>query len=377
MVNIEDKELKKFDFPFNSIYTPVVPCVLDGNLSFLETVWKMLYDLNRVVNAVNANHEDIEQLATEINNLITDKLSVLWVEIDITAKPIKANKSFAEIKAAAEKGIVILKTSNSFAMLDSCTESLAVFNRVAGLAEVKYNINSDESVTIETFILAAQNQPATFTAKVNFNGGFIAKNGEFKDTVKCDALVTANAGVSVPTPTSTSSRSLATNIDYVGTVAQDTLVSAKSYAAQQDSINLTNATNYTNTKCSETLESATNYTNTKCSETLENANGHSDSGDATTLAQAKRYSDNHFSHITLTKNEDGTFSTDLAFSVIYLNITRGVLCDVRYSPPDVKGSVYVLYLSIYSPSKLTFIGTGDATALHVCTIDMNGTVTYS
>lgn len=36
MIIIKDKELEKVKIPLNSVYTPVIPCVLDGNLSF----WK-------------------------------------------------------------------------------------------------------------------------------------------------------------------------------------------------------------------------------------------------------------------------------------------------------------------------------------------------
>lgn len=97
MITIKNKELEKVNIPLNSVYTPVIPCVLDGNLSFLEMVWKLLYHINVIVDAVNANHGDIEDLAQAINDLIVDKLSVMWVEVDITAKPPKANKTFAEI----------------------------------------------------------------------------------------------------------------------------------------------------------------------------------------------------------------------------------------------------------------------------------------
>lgn len=108
MINIKDKELEKVNIPLNSVYTPVIPCVLDGNLSFLEALWKILHHINVIVDAVNANHGDIEDLAQAINELIEDKLSVMWVELDLTARPIKANKTFAEIAEGMRKGIVFL-----------------------------------------------------------------------------------------------------------------------------------------------------------------------------------------------------------------------------------------------------------------------------
>ena len=73
MINIKDKELEKVNIPLNSIYAPVIPCVLDGNLSFLEMLWKILYHINVIVDGVNANHGDIEDLAQAINELDADK----------------------------------------------------------------------------------------------------------------------------------------------------------------------------------------------------------------------------------------------------------------------------------------------------------------
>ena len=112
MINIKDKELEKVNIPLNSVYTPVIPCVLDGNLSFLEVLWKILHHINVIVDGVNANHGDIEDLAQAINELIEDKLSVMWVEFDPTVKPIKANKTFAEIAEGMRKGIVFLTIKN-------------------------------------------------------------------------------------------------------------------------------------------------------------------------------------------------------------------------------------------------------------------------
>ena len=69
MINIKDKELEKVNIPLNSVYAPVIPCVLDGNLSFLEVLWKILYHINVIVDGVNANHGDIEDLAQAINEI--------------------------------------------------------------------------------------------------------------------------------------------------------------------------------------------------------------------------------------------------------------------------------------------------------------------
>lgn len=364
-MNIDkDKQLTNFVFPFNSIYTPVIPCVLDGNLSFLETVWKIMYDINKVVDAVNSNHDDILQLANEINNLINDKLSVLWVEVDTNVKPVKANKTFSEITTATKNGVVLLKyvdnvKQNHFCILNYINSFGCSFNYFNETFETVIYINSDETVTI------------TSTAYITENGGTITGRTVFTNDVLFQK------SISVPSVTTTSPRTYATNIEYVGNVAAEVLKNAKTYADTQDATVTTNAHNYTDTICAKVLKDAKDYADTGDTNTLAAAKTYADTQDITTLATAKRYSDNHFSHITLTKNEDGTFSTDLAFSVIYLNITRGVLCDVRYVPEIERNTVNVLSLSTYNSSNIVFVGVIDANTTHVCTISNDGTVTYA
>ena len=54
MINIKDKELEKVNIPLNSVYAPVIPCVLDGNLSFLEVLWKILHHIHRLIGVTNS-----------------------------------------------------------------------------------------------------------------------------------------------------------------------------------------------------------------------------------------------------------------------------------------------------------------------------------
>lgn len=102
--------IKPFWFPFASVYVPVTPCVLDGSLSFLEMVWKLLKDLNKVVEAANANHTDILTIVTEIERiygLIAEKLSYLEVNFTENDGTVTADKTLEEILAAYEDGIVL------------------------------------------------------------------------------------------------------------------------------------------------------------------------------------------------------------------------------------------------------------------------------
>lgn len=101
---------KPFWFPFASVYVPVTPCVLDGSLSFLEMVWKLLHNLNEVNAATNANHQDILTLADQIEGLeqlIDQKLDYLEVVFTENDETITADKTVPEISAAYDDKIVI------------------------------------------------------------------------------------------------------------------------------------------------------------------------------------------------------------------------------------------------------------------------------
>ena len=412
MITIKDKELEKVNIPLNSVYTPVIPCVLDGNLSFLEMVWKLLYHINVIVDAVNANHGDIEDLAQAINELIVDKLSVMWVEVDFTARPIKANKTFAEIAEGMRKGIVFLTIKNEDEILIFIpiysSNSAINFLRIDAKNEVVVSIRPDESVTLYQYSFATEDHPTTFQAQVTFNNTVdFNKFTEFAETTRFYKLITADSGITVPTATAASARTLAANLEYVGNACSETLTAAKEYADTQDAAVQKSATIYTNTKCGETLAaaktyadtqdqtiltSAKTYADTKCGETLTAANTYTDTicsktlaaaktyadtQDETTLTSAKTYTDSKFAHVGIVKNVDGSLTADSTFSIIYLNITRGVVVDVKFSSANNRNSTYIMRNTIITPTKLTFIGYDETATLHTCTIDSDNNITYT
>ena len=411
MINIKDKELEKVNIPLNSVYTPVIPCVLDGNLSFLEVLWKILYHINVIVDGVNANHGDIEDLAQAINELDADKLSVMWVELDLTVRPIKANKTFAEIAEGMRKGIVFLTIKNEnkiIAIPVAVTNTLIQFYHIYSENAVSFIIKSDESVTMIEYQFATTNIPSSFFASVSFNEEvYFAKHSEFAETTRFYKLITADSGIIVPTATAASGRKLAANLEYVGNVSEQTLAAAKTYADTQDTAMLTAAkeytdkqdaavqkaaTIYTNTKCGETLAAAKEYTDTqdtavqkaakiyadtKCGETLAAAKAYADTQDETNLASAKEYTDNKFVHISIVKNVDGTLTADNTFSTIYLNITRGAFVDVKYSSENNRDSIFIMRNTIITPTKLTFVGYDESATLHTCTIDSDNNIVYT
>lgn len=396
MINIKDKELEKVNIPLNSVYAPVIPCVLDGNLSFLEVLWKILHHINVIVDGVNANHGDIEDLAQAINELDVDKLSVMWVELDVTARPIKANKTFAEIAEGMKKGIVFLtiKGENKLIAIPVVvTNTLIQFHYVNGENAVTFIIKSDESVTMTEYQFATTNLSSAFFADVRFNEEvYFAKHSEFAETTRFYKLITADSGILVPTATAASGRKLAANVEYVGNVSSETLAAAKTYADTQDTAMLTAAKEYADTQDTAMLTAAKEYsdkqdtaiqkaakiyTDTKCGETLAAARTYADTQDETNLASAKEYTDNKFVHISIIKNADGSLTADNTFSTIYLNITRGAVVDVKYSSENNRNSIYIMRNTIITPTKLTFIGYDETATLHTCTIDSDNNIVYT
>ena len=412
MITIKDKELEKVNIPLNSVYTPVIPCVLDGNLSFLEMVWKLLYHINVIVDAVNANHGDIEDLAQAINDLNIDKLSVMWVEVDITAKPPKANKTFAEILEGMRKGIVFvtIKTDNDVAIGIPAfySNNAIIFVQFNGKKENIVEILSNEIVSVKELIFATVNENTVFESDVQFLGNTSFYNStDFREATRFYKLITADSGITVPTATAASARTLAANLEYVGNACSETLTAAKEYADTQDAAVQKSATIYTNTKCGETLAaaktyadtqdqtiltSAKTYADTKCGETLTAANTYTDTicsktlaaaktyadtQDETTLTSAKTYTDSKFAHVGIVKNVDGSLTADSTFSTIYLNITRGAVVDVKFSSANSRNSTYIMRNTIITPTKLTFVGYDETATLHTCTIDSDNNITYT
>lgn len=412
MINIKDKELEKVNIPLNSVYTPVIPCVLDGNLSFLEVLWKILYHINVIVDGVNANHGDIEDLAQAINELDADKLSVMWVEIDPTVRPIKANKTFAEIAEGMQRGIVFLTIKNDsettiffpYYVSDTAINFLRIDGKIEGIVSIR----PDESVTTFQYSFATEDHDTTFQEQVTFNNTVdFNKFTEFHETTRFYKLITADSGITVPTATAASGRKLAANLEYVGNVSEQTLAAAKTYADTQDTAMLTAAkeytdkqdaavqkaaTIYTNTKCGETLAAAKEYTDTqdtavqkaakiyadtKCGETLAAAKAYADTQDETNLASAKEYTDSKFVYVSIVKNADGSLTADNTFSTIYLNITRGAVVDVKYSSENNRNSIFIMRNTIITPTKLTFIGYDESATLHTCTIDSDNNIVYT
>ena len=150
-INIEGEYHSPFWFPYASVYVPVTPCVLDGSLSFLEMVWKLLKNLNDVNAATNANHTDIETLAGEINTIygtLDGKLDFLEVTFDDTADPITADKTFAEIAAVFSSKIVLGRCGSMFYVCLSESEARPAAYQFYSLDGLKLDILAVNSLDV-------------------------------------------------------------------------------------------------------------------------------------------------------------------------------------------------------------------------------------
>lgn len=150
-INIEGAYHAPFWFPFASVYVPVTPCVLDGSLSLLESIWKVMKNLNEVNSAVNANHTDILTLASEIETIegeLDGKLDFLEVTFDDTDDPITADKTFTEIAAAFASKIIIGRCGSSFYVCLSESEARPAAYQFYSLDGLKLDILAVNSLNV-------------------------------------------------------------------------------------------------------------------------------------------------------------------------------------------------------------------------------------
>ena len=124
-INIAGSYHRPFFFPFASVYVPVVPCVLDGSLSLLESIWKVMKNLNELNGAVNANHTDILTLSGVLEDVITELNGKLdFLEVNFTGEdPITADKTYTEITDAFEDKLVIGRYNDQLYLLMAYDET--------------------------------------------------------------------------------------------------------------------------------------------------------------------------------------------------------------------------------------------------------------
>ena len=284
---------KPFWFPFASVYVPVTPCVLDGSLSFLEMVWKLLRDLNKTIEATNANHTDILTLVDEINKLYGSKLSYIVVNFtqpNPMLAEITADTDYSDIIKAYADGIVLGQFNGDLyiALGYDSDNKIVSFYSLNGVnlrrIEDNENIISYYNEQIIT------NNGGTITGILNLTrtptDGNDAANKKYvddRDTITLQAAKTY--------ADQRDELMLKAAKTYVEQQDAITLQAAKTYADQQDAITLQAAKTYADQQDEITLKDAKTYAEQQDAITLEAAKTYADKQDATTLKDAKTYAD--------------------------------------------------------------------------------------
>ena len=397
MINIDitGSYHKPFWFPFASVYVPVTPCVLDGSLSFLEMVWKLLRDLNKTIEATNANHTDILTLVDEINKLYGSKLS--YIVVNFT----QPNPMLAEITADADYSDIIKAYAEGIV--------LGQFNGDLYIA-LGYDSN---------------NKVVSFYSLNGVNLRRIEDN-ENRISYYNEEIITNNGGTITGilnltrTPTDGNE---AANKKYVDDRDVSTLQEAEAYADQQDAITLQAAKTYADKQDTITLQAAKTYADQQDAITLQAAKTYADTQDEITLKDAKTYADqnfvrtngnsghtfasrniseaeftniptapdtititalleklarwyqeikNKFTRATLTV-DNAVYSCDKTFAEMYQLITDGQEVQIAFNDPRLSNvGTSIMRLERYTPTTITF--TGDN---HTCTVNNSDVITFS
>ena len=250
-IDITGSYHKPFWFPFASVYVPVTPCVLDGSLSFLEMVWKLLRDLNKTIEATNANHTDILTLVDEINKLYGSKLSYIVVNFtqpNPMLAEITADTDYTDIVNAYAEGIVLGQFNGDLYIALGYDSD----NKVVSF----YSLNGVNLRRIED----NENRVSYYNEQIITNNG-----GTITGILNLTRMPAAG--------------NEAANKKYVDDRDVNTLQEAEAYADQQDAI---------------TLQAAKTYADKQDTITLQAAKTYADQQDEITLQDAKTYADQNF-----------------------------------------------------------------------------------
>jgi hypothetical protein len=405
-INLVGSYHRPFWFPFASVYVPVTPCVIDGSLSFLEMVWKLLRDLNKTIEATNQNHTDILTIVNEINalyDLYENKLSFLEVNFTNSGNGITMDKTFTEIKDAYDEGIVIGRYT--------------VDHKDRFFIAASHYVPPTGTVTPETFYMYA----LTDTFKL---GVFTIR--EDRITYREDSVIT-NEGGQITGTLQLPNRDPVPPTEavpkfYVNAQDAATLQSAKDYADAQDTIELQAAKDYADAQDAITLQAAKDYAAAQDAITLQAAKDYAVAQDLITLQAAKTYADQNFVHtdgdsgntyasrnqtettftdIPMAPNTitisgllaklarwyqeikdkitrarisytGGVYKCDKTFAEIYQLFSEGQEVQIVYDDPMLTLETSIMRTEHYGPSSITFSGDG-----HTCTINSADVITFS
>ena len=341
-IDITGSYHKPFWFPFASVYVPVTPCVLDGSLSFLEMVWKLLRDLNKTIEATNANHTDILTLVDEINKLYGSKLSYIVVKFtqpNPMLAEITADTDYSDIIKAYAEGIVLGQFNGDLYIAlgydsDNKVVSFYSLNGI-NLRRIEHNENRISYYNEEIIT----NNGGTITGILNLTrppaDGNEAANKKYVDNQDAITLQAAKTYADQQDEiTLQAAKTYADKQDtiilqaaktYAEQLDEITLQAAKTYADQQDEITLQAAKTYADEQDEITLKAAKTYADQQDAITLQAAKTYADEQDEITLKDAKTYADQNF--VRTNGNSGRTYASR--------NITEAELTNIPTAPDTI------------------------------------------
>ena len=337
-IDITGSYHKPFWFPFASVYVPVTPCVLDGSLSFLEMVWKLLRDLNKTIEATNANHTDILTLVDEINKLYGSKLSYIVVNFTQTnpmLAEITADADYTDIVKAYAEGIVLGQFNGDLyiALGYDSNNKVVSFYSLNGVNLRRLEVNENRISYYNEQIIT--NNGGTITGILNLTrtpaDGNEAANKKYVDDRDVNTLQAAKTyadqqdAITLQAAKTYADKQDTITLQAAKTYAdqQDeiTLQAAKTYADKQDEITLKNAKTYAEQQDAITLQAAKTYADQQDAITLQAAKTYTEQQDEMILQAAKTYADQNF----VRKNGDSgnTFASRNSTEMEFTNIPAG------------------------------------------------------
>ena len=333
---------KPFWFPFASVYVPVTPCVLDGSLSFLEMVWKLLQDLNKTIEATNANHTDILTLVDEINKLYGSKLSYIVVNFtqpNPMLAEITADTDYTDIVKAYADGIVLGQFNGDlYIALGYETDNKVVsFYSLNGVNLRRIEDNENRISYYNEQIIT--NNGGTITGVLNLTRtpatGNEAANKKYVDDRDVNTLQEAEAyadqqdAITLQAAKTYADKQDTITLQMAKTYADEqdaiTLQAAKTYADTQDEITLKDAKTFAEQQDAITLQAAKTYADTQDEITLEAAKTYADTQDEITLKDAKTYAEQNF--VRTNGNSGRTYASR--------NITEAEFTNIPTAPDTI------------------------------------------
>ena len=378
-IDITGSYHKPFWFPFASVYVPVTPCVLDGSLSFLEMVWKLLRDLNKTIEATNANHTDILTLVDEINKLYGSKLSYIVVNFthpNPMLAEITADTDYTDIVKAYAEGIVLGQFNGDLyiALGYDSDNKVVSFYSLNGVNLRRIEDNENRVSYYNEQIIT--NNGGTITGILNLTrmpaAGNEAANKKYVDNQ--DAITLQAAKTYAEQQDTITLQAAKSYADKQGTTA---LQAAKTYADQQDEIALQDAKTYADQNfVRNNGNSGNTYASRDSTEsTFTNIPVDSSITISNLLAKLARWYDEIKNKITraIVTIDNDVYKCDKTFAMMYELITDGQEVQIAFNAnPLTAAGTSIMRLERYNRTEITF--TGDN---HTCTINNSDVITFS